>query len=81
VLESRLFIVYAIGTLSFAILIIGVVMLKGTFSRATALLGLATGILGVVSIAGWGVTIILNAVCATVWLFLVGYRLHGLAQD
>jgi hypothetical protein len=79
-LESRLFIVYAIGTLSFAILIIGAVMLKGTFSRATALLGLATGILGVVSIAGWGVTIILNAVFATVWLFFVGYRLCRLAQ-
>jgi hypothetical protein len=80
VLESRLFIVYAIGTLSFAILMIGVVMLRGIFSRTTALLGITTGILGIVSIAGWGVTIILNAVVATVWLFFVGFQLCRLAH-
>jgi hypothetical protein len=38
VLASRLEIVYAIVILSFAILIIGIVMWKGIFSRATALL-------------------------------------------
>jgi hypothetical protein len=81
VLTSRLMIVYAIGVLSFGILMIGSVMLKGIFSKTTAFLGLATGILGIVSVAGSSVTIIMNAVFATVWILLVGYRLYRLAQQ
>jgi hypothetical protein len=78
-LASRLLVVYAIVILSSAFLIIGVVMLKGVFSKTTAYLGVATGILGIVSIGGFGVAIILNAVCATIWILLVGYRLCRLA--
>jgi hypothetical protein len=78
VLTSRLFIVYAIGILSFAILAIGCVMLKGVFTRTTAYLAMLTSILGIPSLTGWGVAIILNAVCATAWLLLVGYGLCGL---
>ncbi len=81
VLSSRLIVVYAIMTLSFAILLIGFVMLKGVFSRTTAYLGVATGILGIVSLAGSGVTIIMNAVLATVWLLFVGTRLCRLARQ
>lgn len=80
VLSSRLEVVYAIVLLSSAILMIGVVMLKGKFGRLPAYLGLATGILGVATLSGWVVTVILNAVCATVWLLLVGYRLLRLDQ-
>jgi hypothetical protein len=79
-LASRLLVVYAIVVLSSAILMIGVVMLKGIFSRTTAYLGVITGILGIVSFGGFFVTIILNAVLATVWLLFVGYRLYRLAE-
>lgn len=78
VLASRLEAVYAIVVLSFGILMIGLVMLKGIFSKSTAYLGLVTGVLGIVSIAGMNVTIIMNAVLATVWVLLAGYRLYRL---
>lgn len=80
-LTSRLEVVYAIVVLSFGILMIGLVMLKGVFSRTTAYLGLLTGISGIVSVAGYGVTIILNAVLATAWVLFVGYRLNRLARQ
>jgi hypothetical protein len=72
--------VYAIVTLSFGILVIGFVMMKGVFNKTTAYLALATGILGIISVAGLSLTIIMNALCATVWILLVGYRLYRLAQ-
>lgn len=81
VLTSRLEVVYAIVVLSSGILMIGFVMLKGVFSRTTAYLGVLTGILGIVSMAGWSVTIIMNAILATVWLLFVGYRLYRLARQ
>lgn len=79
VIASPLALVYAIGTLSFAILIIGLVMRKGVFHRATAWLGIATGLLGLAAVAGVGVAVILNALAATAWLLLVGYKLIRLA--
>jgi hypothetical protein len=81
VLTSRLEVIYAIVVLSFAILMIGFVMLKGVFSRTPAYLGLLTGILGIVSVARLSVTIIMNAVFATVWLLFVGYRLYRLGRE
>ena len=81
ILASRLEIVYAIVTLSFAILVIGFVMLGGVFNKITAYLGLATGILGFVSLAGLTLTIIMNALFATAWILVVGYRLYRLAQE
>jgi hypothetical protein len=83
VLASRTEVYYAIVDLSLGILLIGFVMLKGRgiFSRTTAYVGLATGLLGIVSAAGFFVTMILNAVLATVWILLVGYRLYRLGQQ
>lgn len=81
ILVSPLEIVYAIVTLSFAILVIGFVMLRGVFNKITAYLGLAVGILGIVSLAGFTVTIIMNALFATAWILLVGYRLYRLGQE
>jgi hypothetical protein len=78
VLTSRLEAVYAIVVLSFGILLIGLVMLKGSFHKSTAYVSLVTGVLGIVSITGWNVTIIMNAVFATVWVLLVGYGLYRL---
>lgn len=80
-LTSRLEIVYSIVTLSFGILVTGLVMLRGRFNKITAYLGLATGILGLAAPMRLSVAIIGNALCATAWLFLVGYRLCQLAQD
>ena len=80
-LTSPLEIVYAIVTLSSGILVTGFVMLRSTFHKITAYLGLATGILGVLSLTGLTLTILGNAVFATVWFLLVGYGLCRLAQD
>ena len=55
---------------------IGFVMLrKGIFSKVTAYLGLITGILGIASLSRVSFTIIGNALCATLWLFFVGFKL------
>lgn len=79
--------VYSILVLSFGILMIGLVMLKGIFSKSTAYLGLVTGILGIVSVAGpffvstLSVTIIITSVLTIVWVLFVGYRLYRLGQQ
>ena len=80
VLASRLEVVYSIVILSSGILLIGLVMLKGIFNKITAYVGLVTGVLGLVSITGWNVAIIMNALFATAWLLLVGYRLYRLGK-
>jgi hypothetical protein len=77
-LSSPLEIVYAIVTLSSGILATGFVMLKGPFSKITAYLALATGLLGIASLTGLSPMIIGNAVFATVWLFFAGHRLYRL---
>ena len=73
---------YAIVDLSLGILLIGFVMLKGRgiFSKTTAYLGVATGILGVLSVTGFFIAIIMNAVFATVWVLFVGWRLYRLSH-
>lgn len=80
-LTSPLEIVYAIVTLSLGILVTGLVMWRSAFNRITAWLGIATGILGIASLSGFAVAIIGNALCATVWLFFVGYKLLRLAPE
>jgi hypothetical protein len=82
VLASPVEVFYAIVDLSLGILIISFVMLKGKgiFSKTTAYLGLATGISGIVSAAGFFVTIITNAILATIWVLLAGYGLFRLGQ-
>ena len=83
VLASRTEVLYAIVDLSLGILMVGLVMLKGKgiFNETSAYLGLATGISGILSIAGSWITIMMNAVLATVWVLFVGYRLFRLGQN
>jgi hypothetical protein len=83
VLGSSLEGIYSIVTLAVGILLIGIVMLRGTFSRAAAYLGVATGVLGIASVvgqlvvAGSGAIIaILASVLTTAWVLVVGYRLY-----
>jgi hypothetical protein len=82
VLASHTEVFYSIVDLSVAILITGLVMLqgKGIFNRTTAYLGVAAGIFGIVSIAGFFVVIIINALLVMVWVLFVGYRLFRLGQ-
>lgn len=78
--------IYSILVLSFGILLIGLVMLKGIFSKSTAYLGLVTGILGIVSGVGplfvstLSVTVIITSVLTIVWVLFVGYRLYRLGK-
>jgi hypothetical protein len=78
--------VYNTLVLAVGILMIGLVMLNGTFGKRIAYLGIAIGILGVVSVVGpvfvsaLSVTIILTSVLTAVWVVLVGYRLYRLGQ-
>jgi hypothetical protein len=46
----------------------------------TGYVAVVTGLLGIVSITGWSVTVIANAIAATVWVFLVGYGLFRLGS-
>jgi hypothetical protein len=81
VVASRLERVYAILILSVGILMIGLVMLRGAFGRIPAYLGVGTGVLGIVALTGWSVSIILNAVLATMWILVSGFRLQRLARQ
>ena len=84
VLSSTLAGVYSIVTLSVGILLLSLVMRRSTFSRTAASVGVATGILGIISVAGpflvsaLGLAVILASVLTTVWAFLVGHRLYRL---
>jgi hypothetical protein len=86
VLESTLLFVYNTLTLSIGILISGLVMLKGIFSKATAYLGIATGILGIVAVFGpfmipaSSATIIFASLLTTLWVMFAGYRLFKLGS-
>lgn len=86
VLESNLLFVYNTLVLAVGILMTGFVMLNGSFRKSIAYLGLATGILGVVSVVGpffvsaLKVTIIFTSVLTTVWVLFVGHGLYRLGR-
>lgn len=81
VLESSLLFAYNSLTLAIAILVTGLVMLRGAFSKPAAYLGIATGALGVLSVFGsffgsaLSFGIVFTSVLTTVWLFVIGIRL------
>jgi hypothetical protein len=81
VLSSGLFGVYAILVPAAGIFVIGLVMLKGGFGRVASYLGVATGVLGLVSVVGplvvesAGTAAVLTSVLTTLWVLLMGYRL------
>ena len=85
VLESSLWGVYSIVTLAVGILLISIVMRRGTFSRTAGYVGVATGILGIASVAGQllvpgsgTIIAIVASVLTTAWVLVVGYRLYRL---
>ena len=81
ILTSSVEVVYAIVTLSFGILLIGFVMLRGAFNKLTAYLALGTGVLGILSLTGFGFVIIGNALFATAWLFFSAHGLYRLSRN
>jgi hypothetical protein len=86
VLNSTVLKVYAILVPALGTLLIGLVMRKGIFNKATAYLGVVTGLLGIVSVVGplllsaLDATIILTSLLTTVWFLLVGLRLYKLGR-
>ena len=87
VLSSTLGGVYSIVTLALGILLIGWVMLRSTFGRTVAYVGIVIGILGIVSVAGplllggLSLAIVIASVLTTVWVLIVGYRLVRLGRS
>ena len=83
VVDSNLLFVYNTFTLSLGILIAGLVMLKGAFGKVAAYLGLATGALGILSVATSffastlsDVSIYLASVLTLLWAVFIGYQLY-----
>jgi len=87
VLTSPILSLYIILIPALAILIISLVMLKGIFSKTTAYLGMATGVLGIVSVVGpflfsvLGLTVILASVLTLLWCLFVGHKLYRLGRS
>jgi hypothetical protein len=81
VLSSPLFKVYAVLVPSVGIGALGIAMVQVGFGRWAGYVGLATGILGTVSVLGsvaWsslGAAVIATSVLTTLWVLIVGYRL------
>lgn len=85
-LDSPLAGTYAILIPSLGILLIGLVMLRGIFNKTTAYWALAVGLTGIVfmgsyAVGALAVVRIINALLATIWYLLVGFRLYRLAQQ
>lgn len=85
ILDSGLLGSYIILVPGLGALVIGLVMLRSTFGRLAAWLGVATGVAGVVAVLGplisepLGTIAILAAVLTLIWFFVVGLRLLWLA--
>jgi hypothetical protein len=81
VLSSGSFGVYVILLPAAGIFIIGLVMLKSGLGKVAAYLGIATGVLGVISVVGpivadaAGTAAIFTSILTTLWVLVVGYRL------
>jgi hypothetical protein len=86
VLNSTVPKVYAILLPALGTLGIGLVMRKGIFNKAAAILGVIVGVLGILSVVGplltsaLDATIILTSLLTTVWFLLVGLRLYKLGR-
>jgi hypothetical protein len=87
VLGSGLEALFAMAILAAGILIAGLVMLKGIFNKTTAILGVVTGVLGILSIVvpyvvgPLSVAIMAASVCTTVWACFVGFGLWKLGRQ
>lgn len=87
VLQSGLLFVYNSLTLAIGLFLIGIVMLKSGFGKASAYLGIATGALGIIAVVGsffvrfLDSLIILVSLLMMIWAMVVGRRLHVMGRD
>lgn len=86
VVDSNLLFVYNSLTLAIGILLTSLVMMMGVFDKKTAYLGLVTGALGIIAVAGsfFGflqALIILVSILTIVWVLLVGFKLYKLGGE
>ncbi len=85
VLSSRLEAFYSITIPAVGILIAGVLMCRGPFTKATAVLAVAIGLLGLAATVGpafthaLDITVILESIGTTIWFLLLARDLHRLA--
>lgn len=81
ILDSTLLGIYIILVPSIGILLIGLVMLRGIFNKATAYMALGSGILGIISTVGpffykpLGLMVVLGSTLTLIWSFQVGVKL------
>ena len=84
VVSSNLIGIYIILFPAIGILIFSLVMLKGKVSKTTAYLGVITGTLGIIAVAGpffissLGIIVVITSILTTVWFFFIGYKLFRL---
>lgn len=85
-LESGFLNIYAIIIPAISSIAISFVMLKGIFNKATAYLGLVSGILSIISVVGayfmsaLSNIVIIASTLSMIWFLLLGYRLYRLGQ-
>ncbi len=85
-LESGFLGIYAVLLPAISSITISFVMLKGIFNKATAYLGLVSGILAIVSVVGayfisaLSNVVIIASTISMIWFLFVGYRLYRLGQ-
>jgi len=78
--STPLLIFFAIVIPSIGVLLASLVMIKARFGKASAWVGVITGVFGVMSLTGFYPLVIANALGATLWFFLVGARLLRLGR-
>jgi hypothetical protein len=85
ILDTKLLAAYIILVPGLGALVIGAVMLRSSFGRSAACLGVATGLAGIVAVFGpfiyepLATVAILAAVLTLIWFFVAGIRLLRLA--
>lgn len=90
VLDSILTAIYSVLTLGIGILGVGLVMLRSSFGRVTAIVGVATGLVSIASVAEtiltgeFPVLVVGASLMTIIWLILTGYgllRLGGVSRQ
>lgn len=85
VLDSVLPSIYSLVIPSLGTLFISLVMVRGVFSKSAGYLGLAAAVTGIMAVAdpfmgAWGKAQYVNAILATIWYLIVGFKLYKLGQ-
>lgn len=85
-LSASWVVLYAILAPSLGMLIIGVVMLRGHFSKTVGYLGVLTGFAGFASVVGpffigdLSLLVIIASLLSTIWFFFVGFELIAMSK-